>query len=69
MKPQYLDLALTELRISPTERTFSKLLVSILAGLSLETLHEVIISNSEKITSLWLQITVTDQHVCYFYFE
>lgn len=41
MKPQYLDLALKELRIFPTERTFRKLLVSILAGLSLETLHEV----------------------------
>lgn len=41
MKPQFLDEVLKELRIRPDEWTFSKLVVSLLAGLTCETLHEV----------------------------
>ncbi|XP_065213208.1 pyrroline-5-carboxylate reductase 3 [Planococcus citri] len=40
MKPQYIDHALKDLHISADQWTFSKLVVSVIAGFSLETLHE-----------------------------
>lgn len=44
MKPQYIDAALKDLHISANEWTFSKLVVSVIAGFTLETLHEVRLS-------------------------
>lgn len=41
MKPQHIDEAFKQIHISSNEWTFSKLVISVIAGLSLETLHKV----------------------------